>query len=51
MNLSYEWLRAIVPLTESASRLRELMTAHIAPVDELVALRQDLASIVVARQL
>src|SRR2546423_14748544 len=49
MNLSYEWLRAFVPFDESPTRLRELMTAHIAPVDELVSLRTDLADIVVAR--
>ncbi len=49
MNISYDWLRAFTPLSESAARLRDLMTAHIAPVDEVVALRQDLAAIVVAR--
>jgi phenylalanyl-tRNA synthetase beta chain len=49
MNVSYEWLRAFVPLDESAPQLRELITAHIAPVDELVALRQDLAAIVIAK--
>ncbi|MDB4876198.1 MAG: hypothetical protein JWM41_2644 [Gemmatimonadetes bacterium] len=49
MNVSYEWLRAFVPFDESAVRLRELITAHTATVDELVALREDLASIVIAR--
>ena len=49
MNVSYEWLRAFVPFDASAVQLRELVTAHIAPVDEMVALRGDLASIVVAR--
>lgn len=49
MNVSYEWLRAFVPFTESAAQLRELITAHIATVDELVSLRDDLAPIVVAR--
>jgi len=49
MNVSYEWLRAFVPFDESPTELRALITAHIAPVDELVALRDDLASIVVAR--
>ncbi|MGH7621046.1 MAG: phenylalanine--tRNA ligase subunit beta, partial [Gemmatimonadaceae bacterium] len=49
MNLSYEWLRAFVPFDESAAELRELLTAHVATVDELVALRQDLAAFVVAR--
>jgi phenylalanyl-tRNA synthetase beta chain len=49
MNVSYEWLRAFVPFDESPSELRELITAHIATVDELVALRQDLEPIVIAR--
>ncbi|HEY4303463.1 MAG TPA: phenylalanine--tRNA ligase subunit beta [Gemmatimonadaceae bacterium] len=49
MNVSYDWLRAFVPFTQSAAELRELITAHIATVDELVSLRDDLAPIVVAR--
>jgi phenylalanyl-tRNA synthetase beta chain len=49
MNVSYEWLRAFVPFTETAAQLRELITAHVATVDELEALRSDLADIVVAR--
>ena len=49
MNVSYEWLRAFVPFDESPAQLRSLITAHIAPIDELVALRDDLASIVIAR--
>jgi phenylalanyl-tRNA synthetase beta chain len=49
MNLSYEWLRAFVPFEQSPAELRELITAHIATVDELVALRQELAPIVIAR--
>src|SRR5215470_444421 len=49
MNVSYDWLRAFVPFDESAKQLRELITAHIATVDELVALREDLAPIVIAR--
>src|SRR5215510_1894031 len=49
MNVSYEWLRDFVPFTETAAQLRELITAHVATVDELVPLRSDLASIVVAR--
>jgi phenylalanyl-tRNA synthetase beta chain len=49
MNVSYEWLRAFVPFEESPTQLRDLITAHIAPVDELVALRDDLSSIVIAR--
>ncbi|HEU4787853.1 MAG TPA: hypothetical protein VFS57_10600, partial [Gemmatimonadaceae bacterium] len=49
MNVSYEWLRAFVPFEQSPAELRELITAHVATVDELVALRQELAPIVVAR--
>jgi len=49
MNVSYEWLRAFVPFDESAKELRELITSHIATVDELVSLREDLAPIVIAR--
>jgi phenylalanyl-tRNA synthetase beta chain len=49
MNVSYEWLRAFVPFDESPTQLRELITAHVAPVDELVALRDDLSAIVIAR--
>ncbi|HEY4216870.1 MAG TPA: phenylalanine--tRNA ligase subunit beta [Gemmatimonadaceae bacterium] len=49
MNVSYEWLRAFVPFDLSAAELRDLLTAHTATVEELVALREDLAPIVVAR--
>lgn len=49
MNVSYEWLRSLVPFDESAVELRDLITARVAVVDELVALRADLAPIVVAR--
>src|SRR4051812_29980716 len=49
MNVSYEWLKAFVPFTESAAKLRDLITAHVTTVDELMPLREDLAPIVVAR--
>jgi len=49
MNVSYEWLKAFVPFEQSPAELRELITSHVATVDELVALRQELAPIVVAR--
>lgn len=49
MNVSYEWLKAFVPFEQSPTELRELITAHVATVDELVALRQDLAPFVIAR--
>ena len=49
MNVSYQWLKGFVPFDETPVQLRELLTAHVATVDELVALRQDLAPIVIAR--
>src|ERR1041384_4234379 len=49
MNVSYEWLKAFVPLDQSPAQLRDLITGHVATVDELVSLREDLAPIVVAR--
>ena len=49
MNASVEWLNAFVDSGKSAVELRDLITAHTATVDELVALREDLAAIVVAR--
>jgi phenylalanyl-tRNA synthetase beta chain len=49
MNVSYDWLRAFVPFSQTPVELRDLLTAHTAPVEELVALREDLAPIVVAR--
>ena len=49
MNASVEWLNAFVDSGKSAAELRDLITAHTATVDELVALREDLAAIVVAR--
>lgn len=48
MNVSYEWLRAFVPFEQDAHDLRELITAHIATVDDVQSLREDLAPIVVA---
>src|SRR5690349_22426658 len=49
MNASYNWLRALVPFTQSPAELRDLLTMRAATVDEVVPLRADLASIVVAR--
>ena len=49
MNASVEWLNAFVESGLTATALRDLITAHTATVDELVALRADLAPIVVAR--
>src|SRR4051812_32116883 len=49
MNVSYEWLKALVPFDETPARLRDLITSRVATVDELSALRADLAPIVIAR--
>src|SRR3954468_10071284 len=49
MNASYEWLKAFVPFEQSATQIRDLITAHVTTVDELMTLRADLADIVVAR--
>ncbi|MDB4886169.1 MAG: hypothetical protein JWN79_1607, partial [Gemmatimonadetes bacterium] len=49
MNVSVAWLNAFADSGRSAAELRDLITAHTATVDELVALREDLAPIVVAR--
>ncbi|HKG93086.1 MAG TPA: phenylalanine--tRNA ligase subunit beta [Gemmatimonadaceae bacterium] len=49
MNASYSWLRAFVPFDLSPARLRDLLTARVATVDELVPLRADLSGIVVGR--
>ena len=49
MNASVEWLNAFADSALSATALRDLITGHTATVDELVALRADLAPIVVAR--
>src|SRR6476660_1931257 len=49
MNASYEWLKAFVPFEQSAAQVRDLITAHVTTVDELVTLRADLADIVIAR--
>jgi phenylalanyl-tRNA synthetase beta chain len=49
MNASVQWLNAFLGNARSATELRDLITAHTATVDEMVALRADLAPIVVAR--
>ncbi len=49
MNASYEWLRAIVSFDYTPEQLRDLITARCCPVDELVRLRADLASVVVGQ--
>jgi phenylalanyl-tRNA synthetase beta chain len=49
MNASAEWLNAFLDAEKSAIELRDILTAHTATVEELIALRADLAPIVVAR--
>jgi phenylalanyl-tRNA synthetase beta chain len=49
MNASVAWLQAFVDTGLGPAALRDLITAHTATVDELIALRADLAPIVVAR--
>jgi phenylalanyl-tRNA synthetase beta chain len=49
MNVSFNWLRAFVPFDQTPAQLRDLLTSKVATVDELLSLRQDLASIVIAR--
>ena len=49
MNISYNWLRQFVPIELSPHELRDLITARVATVDAVEALRADLEPFVVAR--
>lgn len=49
MNASYTWLRDFTEFDMSPEALRDMITARVATVDDLVPLRQDLAGIVVGR--
>lgn len=49
MNVSHEWLRALVPHSLTPAQVRDLLTERVATVEELVTLRADLAPIVVGR--
>ncbi len=49
MLVSHEWLRAFVPHDLSPEAVRDLLSAHVATVDRMDRLRQDLAAVVVAR--
>ncbi len=49
MKYSHEWLRAFAAHTLTADAARELMTKHVATVDAMTQLREELAAIVVAR--
>jgi phenylalanyl-tRNA synthetase beta chain len=49
VNASVEWLNAFVDSGKSATELRDLITAHTATVEDVVALRADLAPIVIGK--
>ena len=49
MNASVSWLNAFAGSAASATELRDLLTAHTATVEEVVAPRADLGPIVIAR--
>ncbi|HEX6940691.1 MAG TPA: phenylalanine--tRNA ligase subunit beta [Longimicrobiales bacterium] len=50
MNVSYRWLTALAPeLTDSPERVADRLAMYGAPVDEIVALGEPIADIVVAR--
>lgn len=49
MRASHAWLRAFVPHSLSPAEVERLISAHVATVDSVEALRADLAPIVVAR--
>ncbi|MEO8623217.1 MAG: YtpR family tRNA-binding protein, partial [bacterium] len=49
MNVSVDWLNAFADSARSATELRDLLTAHTATVEEMIALRADLSPIVIAR--
>ena len=51
MNASVEWLRAFVETDLSPEALRDLVTARVATVDAVEAVRVDLAALVVGRVL
>jgi phenylalanyl-tRNA synthetase beta chain len=49
MRVSYDWIRGFVPHTLSPDALAAMLSQHVATVDNVAALRADLAPIVVAR--
>jgi hypothetical protein len=49
MNASYQWLKDFVDIDMSATELRDLLTMRCATVDDVVALRADLADIVIGK--
>lgn len=49
MNASFDWLKDFTDFDLTPLQLRDVLTARAATVDDIVALRQDLADIVVGR--
>lgn len=49
MLISHDWLRAMVPHDRTAEDVRDLLSAHVATVDRMDRLRQDLAGVVIGR--
>ncbi|HEX2777863.1 MAG TPA: phenylalanine--tRNA ligase subunit beta, partial [Gemmatimonadaceae bacterium] len=49
MNVSHEWLRALVPHGLTPAQVRDLLTSRVATVEEMISLREDLAPIVIGR--
>ncbi|MDB4891842.1 MAG: hypothetical protein JWL61_3697 [Gemmatimonadetes bacterium] len=49
MNASVSWLNAFTDTPKTAVELRDLITAHTATVEEMIALRADLADIVIGK--
>ncbi len=51
MLISHDWLRAFVPHGKGPEEIRDRITAHVATVDAMERLRDDLRPIVIARVL
>jgi phenylalanyl-tRNA synthetase beta chain len=49
MLISHEWLRAMVPHRLGAEAVRDLISAHVATVDGMERLRDDLRDVVIGR--
>jgi phenylalanyl-tRNA synthetase beta chain len=49
MNASYEWLREFAHFDLTPEQLRDLLTARVATVDDVVRLREDLSEVVIGR--
>jgi phenylalanyl-tRNA synthetase beta chain len=49
MLISHDWLRAIVPHDRTPEQIRDLLSAHVATVDRMQRLREDLRDVVVGR--